>query len=208
MSIGSRRREPDHLLHRAIVFSERAHRGQVRKGTTDPFFNHPVAVGMLVLAHGHGIEASVVGLLHDVIEDTPVDSEEIEDGFGGAIAQAVVDLTEIDKARPWEERKLAYVSHLEEATDLALPACAADKIHNLRSILWDLDEARRVGHDTQEVWRRFKRPPNKISAYHRAVERALARRGFEGSLARELDAAIHQFARTVGTDPMEQRFCG
>jgi (p)ppGpp synthase/HD superfamily hydrolase len=198
--------DPDHLLHRAILFSERAHRGQVRKGTSDPYFNHLVAVGMLVLAHGHGYDAAVVGLLHDVIEDTPVDSEEVAASFGPAIARAVVDLTEKDKAAPWEERKRLYVAHLEHAGELALPGCAADKVHNLRSILWDLDEVRRQGQDTQAVWSRFKRPPHQIAAYHRAVERALARRGFDGTLLAALDQAISQFSRIVGTDPQETRF--
>ena len=198
--------DPAHLLHRAIHFAERAHRGQLRKGTPDPYFNHPVAVGMMVLAHGHGIEAAVVGLLHDVIEDTPVDRDEVEDAFGPVIARAVIDLSETDKALPWEARKLAYVLRLAKASDLALPACAADKIHNLRSILWELDEARGEGRDLSEVWRRFKRSPEKIAAYHRAVERALAVRGFQGTLRSTLDDSILLFARAVGADPHHDRF--
>lgn len=194
------------LLDRAIRFSERAHRGQVRKGTENPYFSHPVAVAMAVLAHGHGVEASVVGLLHDVIEDTPVDRDEIEDAFGREIAEAVRDLSETDKSLPWEARKIAYVAHLAVASELALPACAADKIHNLKSILWDLDEARAEGHDPDHVWRRFKRAPGKISAYHRAVERALAARGFTGSLHTELEQSIRTFAAAVGADPNSDRF--
>jgi (p)ppGpp synthase/HD superfamily hydrolase len=208
MPVPTRSSDEYHLLHRAILFSERAHRGQLRKGTLDPYFNHPVAVGMLVLAHQHPIGAAVVGLLHDVIEDTPVDSEEISDAFGPEIARAVVDLSEKDKAQPWEERKRAYVAHLARASELALPACAADKVHNLRSILWDLDEARRAGQDPREVWQRFKRPARKIAAYHRAVERALGARGFSGGLMESLDEAIRRFAGSVGADPLDDRFAG
>ncbi len=197
-----------HLLHQAIVFAERAHRGQLRKGTFDPVFNHPVAVGLLVLAHGHPVRAAVVVLLHDVIEDTQVDREEIEEAFGAEIARAVADLSEIDKSASWESRKTAYVARLSDATDLALPACAADKIHNLGSILWDLDEARTHGRDPVEVWRRFKRPPDQISAYHRAVFRALVARGFSGPIVATLDSAIERFARCVGTDPDDDRFAG
>jgi hypothetical protein len=198
--------EPEYLLHRAITFAERAHRGQIRKGTQKPYFTHPVAVGMMVLAHGHGIDAAVVGLLHDVIEDTPADRDEVEEAFGPAIAQAVVDLSEPDKTLPWEERKRAYVAHVAHATDLALPACAADKVHNLRSILWDLDDARAEGLDPDEVWRRFKRPPHQISAYSRAVWLALRSRGFAGPLHDSLGAAIHHFAAAVGADPALDRF--
>jgi hypothetical protein len=198
--------EPDYLLYRAINFSERAHRGQLRKGTEKPYFTHPVAVGMMVLAHGHGIEAAVVGLLHDVIEDTPADRDEVEEAFGPSIADAVVDLSELDKTLPWEERKLAYVAHLAEATELALPACAADKIHNLRSLLWDLEDARREGLDPDQVWRRFKRPPHQIAAYHRAVWTALGSRGFVGPLYDLLDSAIHRFAADVGADAARDHF--
>ncbi len=198
--------DAEHLLHRAIAFAERAHRGQPRKGTPEPYFNHPVAVGMIVLAHGHGVEAAVVGLLHDVIEDTPADRDEIEEAFGRAIAQAVVDLSEQDKTLSWEDRKTAYVEHLAGATELALPACAADKIHNLRSILWDLDAARAEGTDPAAVWHRFKRPPRQISAYHRAVHRALRGRGFSGSLLDSLDRAIERFADAVRVDPRDDRF--
>ncbi len=198
--------EPEYLLYRAINFAERAHRGQVRKGTQRPYFTHPVAVGMMVLAHGHGVEAAVVGLLHDVIEDTPADRDEVEDAFGSEIAGAVVDLSELDKTLPWEERKLAYVAHLAEASDLALPACAADKIHNLRSLLWDLEDARTEGLDPDEVWHRFKRPPHQIAAYHRAVWTALRNRGFVGTLRDVLDAAIERFASVVGADPARDHF--
>ncbi|MBZ5640886.1 MAG: HD domain-containing protein [Acidobacteriia bacterium] len=198
--------EPEYLLYRAIGFAERAHRGQLRKGTQKPYFVHPVAVGMMVLAHGYGIEAAVVGLLHDVIEDTPADRDEIEEAFGPAIAQAVVDLSEPDKTRPWEERKLAYVAHLDRASELALPTCAADKIHNLRSILWDLDDARTEGLDPDDVWRRFKRPPHQIAAYHRAVWTALGNRGFAGPLEDALGEAIVLFAAAVGADPSREHF--
>ncbi len=196
----------DHVLYRAIVFAENAHRGQFRKGTEKPYFTHPVAVGMMVLSRGHGVEAAVVGLLHDVLEDTPVDRDEIDDAFGPAIAQAVVDLSELDKTLPWEARKTAYVEHLARATDLALPACAADKIHNLRSMLWDIEDARASGLDPNGVWRRFKRPPHKICAYHRAVHAALARRAFASPLQDALASAIDGFARIANTDPLGDEF--
>jgi (p)ppGpp synthase/HD superfamily hydrolase len=188
-------------LDRAILFAESAHRGQLRKGTQNPYVSHVIAVAMIVLDHGHGIDAAIVGLLHDVIEDTPVDRDEIEGAFGEEIARAVLDLSEQDKAKPWEQRKSAYIEQIRNGAALALPACAADKIHNLRSILWDLDQARAENRAPEEVWRRFKRPPHKIAAYHRAVERVLAQRGFTGSLHAELDQALERFAGVAGVDP-------
>lgn len=196
-----------YLLDRAIRFAEAAHRGQVRKGTDVPYFTHPVAVAMMVLDHGHGVDAAIVALLHDLIEDTPVDRDDIEERFGPLVAQAVVDLSEPDKTLPWEQRKTVYIERLgTSASPLALPACAADKVHNLRSILWDLDLARREGRDPRDVWGRFKRAPKKIAAYHRAVALALSRRGFDGALREELERAIETFAKNVGVDPNDSRF--
>ena len=197
---------PYRRLDRAILFAERAHRGQMRKGTDNPYFSHVVAVSMIVLSHGHGIDHAIVALLHDVLEDTPVDRDEIEEAFGPEITRAVADLSEPDKKRPWEERKRVYCEQIRSASDLALPTCAADKIHNLRSILWDLDQARVRDLPTEEVWRRFKRPPHTMAAYHRAVQMALDGRGFSGSLMDELENAIRRFAASVGADPTEHRF--
>lgn len=198
--------DSDEMLHRAILFSERAHRGQVRKGTDRPYFSHPAAVGMMVLSHGYGTDAAVVGLLHDVIEDTPVEREEVEEVFGPDIAAAVVDLSEPDKTQPWETRKRAYLDRIAGAVDLAVPACAADKIYNLKSILWDLDDERAAGRDPSEVWRRFKRPPWQIAGFHRAVHVALNGRGFAGPLMDALDRTVTQFALEVGADPRVGRF--
>lgn len=181
-------------LSRSIVLAERAHRGQVRKGSRDPYIHHPLAVAMLVLSHGYGLPCATVGVLHDVLEDTPVRREEIEREFGEEIATAVADLTEDAGIHPWEERKLAYVRHLASASDLALPVCAADKIHNLSSALWD-------GAGPE----RFRHPLAKIAAYHRAVERALDARGFSGPLMIELGRAVRAFARFAGADPDEDR---
>lgn len=197
---------PYHRLDQAILFSERAHRGQMRKGTDNPYFSHVVAVSMIVLSHGHGVDDAIVALLHDVLEDTPVDRDEIEEAFGPEITRAVSDLSEPDKKMRWEERKRVYCEQVRVASDLALPTCAADKIHNLRSILWDLDQARVEDRPTTDVWRRFRRPPHTMAAYHRAVELALRERGFRGSLMDELERALQRFAAAVGADPGEHRF--
>lgn len=185
-------------LSRSIVLAERAHRGQVRKGTADPYIHHPLAVAMLVLSHGFGLPCATVGVLHDVLEDTQVRRDEIERRFGREIATAVADLTEDAGIHPWEERKLAYVRHLAHATDLALPVCAADKIHNLSSTLWE-------GRDPREVEERFRHPLVKISAYHRAVEQALGARGMTGPLMVELRRVVGEFARFAGADPDDDR---
>ena len=194
------------LFDRSIRFAEDAHRGQVRKGTAIPYVTHVVTVAGLVLAHGYGLRAASVALLHDVLEDTSTEREDLEAVFGSEIARAVADLSEADKIRPWEERKAAYVAHLAHAVELALPACAADKVHNLRSMLWDLEDIRASGGSEDSLWDRFRRRPSRIAGYHRAVVLALRARRFGGPLVDELDRAVHDFAVAVGVDPSRDRF--
>ena len=43
---------PYRRLDQAILFAEKAHRGQMRKGTENPYFSHVVAVSIIVLSHG------------------------------------------------------------------------------------------------------------------------------------------------------------
>jgi (p)ppGpp synthase/HD superfamily hydrolase len=71
-----RNRELEEKLIRQIeVFATLAHNTQKRKYTGDPYFCHPIDVEMILLSYNCTFEQRAVGLLHDVIEDTFVDSE-------------------------------------------------------------------------------------------------------------------------------------
>ena len=58
-------------LREAFRFAERAHHGQIRKGTDgSPYILHPIAVAMVLASAGAADDLLVAGLLHDVVEDT------------------------------------------------------------------------------------------------------------------------------------------
>jgi (p)ppGpp synthase/HD superfamily hydrolase len=91
---------PRLLVERADVFAMAAHggAGQLRKYTGIPYVEHPRAVSRIVSVYG-GSEAMVAAaLLHDVVEDTKVDIEDIVYMFGVEVAELVDWMT--DKTTP------------------------------------------------------------------------------------------------------------
>jgi (p)ppGpp synthase/HD superfamily hydrolase len=105
---------PDLLpLLDAIAFAARAHRHQLRKDGQTPYFSHPVRVAFIAnqvfgLTDRRVLTAAV---LHDTIEDTTSDCDDIIERFGLDVAQWVAALTK-DKRLPDEEREKAYAAGL------------------------------------------------------------------------------------------------
>lgn len=143
----------------ALAAAAAWHRYQVRKGTTVPYISHLLAVTAIVLEQGGTEDEAVAALLHDAVEDTGglPRLEQIRVLFGDTAAglvEALSDSTstvrEVDQdRRGWRARKEAYLAHLEGASRPVRLIAAADKLHNCRSLITDLQ---RVG---QSVWGRF-----------------------------------------------------
>ncbi|MDZ7726354.1 MAG: HD domain-containing protein [Candidatus Campbellbacteria bacterium] len=84
----------------------------------------------------------VAGILHDVIEDTEYNLEELENDFGENVSRMVYGVTEpkFDNAGnklSWKTRKQAYLENLKEDSEGSMLICVADKICNLRSLAKD-----------------------------------------------------------------------
>src|SRR5207245_2791074 len=108
--------DPLNALLEAIAFAGRAHRNQLRKDNKTPYLSHVVRVAFIV-RHVFGIEDERVltaAVLHDTIEDTTTDFDEIEDHFGSEIASWVALLSK-DKRLPDPEREAAYQAGLAQA---------------------------------------------------------------------------------------------
>jgi len=82
--------EPDKvaLILRAYDVAEAAHRGQTRK-TGEPYIFHPVAVAQILANMRMDHDSIAAAILHDTIEDTPLSWNDIEEQFGGEIADLV-----------------------------------------------------------------------------------------------------------------------
>src|SRR5207237_9811734 len=78
----------EELLQKAYIFSAREHRGQVRS-SGEPYLVHPINVAY-ILAEMRLDETSIaVGLLHDVLDDTPTNKERLQEMFVDAMHAVV-----------------------------------------------------------------------------------------------------------------------
>ena len=77
------------MLERAIEIAVEAHKGQVDKGGS-PYILHPLRVMMSV----HGESEKIVGVLHDVVEDSDWTFEDLlADGFSAEVIEALKSVT-------------------------------------------------------------------------------------------------------------------
>ncbi len=113
------------------------HRHQLRKypGVEVPYMSHVGAVAFLLGRCGFDDTVVIAGLLHDVLEDTPVTYDELESGFGTRVADLVRLVSEEDKSLPWAERKRRALESFGRLPWEAQAIILADKIDNLRSVL-------------------------------------------------------------------------
>lgn len=81
---------------KAAHFAAKAHEGQVRKFSGDPYVVHPNRCACRALRYGLSDNLVNAMLLHDVVEDCDVSIEEIADVFGGAVSAIVWGLTHCD----------------------------------------------------------------------------------------------------------------
>ena len=127
------------IVERARVFATAAHAavGQTRKYTGEPYVVHPIEVSELVASVG-GTEAMVAAaLLHDVLEDTEVTVDVLEEQFGSEVADLVLWLTDVSKP---EDGNRSTRKALDRQHSAAAPAAAqtikvADLISNTRTIV-------------------------------------------------------------------------
>ena len=142
-------------IYKAINTAARLHDGQERKGDDLPYIVHPVSVALILMEHTNDEEVLMAGILHDTIEDTGYTKEQMEEEFGARVTQLVLDVTELPKPLSWQERKDAYLEHLEGAGHEARLICAADKLHNLQSMLAAVEK---LG---DEAYKHFNAPMDK-----------------------------------------------
>jgi (p)ppGpp synthase/HD superfamily hydrolase len=135
------------LVARAADFAARSHVKQRRKGAArEPYINHLAEVALLLTEATDGTDAELVaaGWLHDTLEDTETEREELEARFGSAVATIVAEVTD-DKSLPKHERKRLQIETTPSKSRQARMLKIADKTSNLRAMAlsppmgWDLE---------------------------------------------------------------------
>jgi (p)ppGpp synthase/HD superfamily hydrolase len=103
-------------LLNAVSFAARAHCHQLRKDGQTPYASHPFRV-CLIVRQVFGIDDPKVltaALLHDTIEDTTTDFDDLAEQFSPEVARWAADLSK-DKRLPDDEREHAYLQRLAAA---------------------------------------------------------------------------------------------
>ena len=181
----------------AFRFAAEKHAKQTRKSTSVPYISHLMSVAGLVLEAGGDEDQAIAALLHDVVEDCggkPI-LQEVADSFGQRVASIVDGCTDaytIPKP-PWRQRKLDYLALLRNADDDIRLVSAADKLHNVRTILTD---HRAEG---ESVWARFSGGREGTLWYYRAVLDVLLE-GRSNRLIGELERAVTELENLPSTE--------
>lgn len=127
------------LVERARIFSYAAHAavGQKRKYSGRAYIEHPESVFKIVKTVPHTEEMLAAAWLHDVVEDTHIDHDDIYRIFGPTVKKLVWYLTDISKPEDGNRatRKAIDRQHLAEATPEAQTIKLADLIDNTHSIV-------------------------------------------------------------------------
>ena len=142
------------LSQQAVEFAVKMHAGQQRSGDQARFVAHPMDVAaMLDRAHypDHVIAAAV---LHDVLENTAEDRDDLEARFGPEVAELVAAVSDDESIDDEEERKADLRERVRTAGGYAAAVYAADKVAKVREIRtalaagtpWDELEAKFARH--------------------------------------------------------------
>lgn len=149
-TLGGGNSEPDlhspELFQDAVSFATRAHRHQIRKDGRTPYIAHPMRVALTVRVHFGCNDplALLAALLHDTIEDTTTNYDDLAGRFGVAVADCVAALTK-NMSLPEAQREASYDAQLAAAPWQARLVKLADQFDNV-SDLPSMPEDKRREH--------------------------------------------------------------
>ncbi len=147
----------ENLLNKAYVYAMQKH-GAQQRANGDPYFSHPLEVAGILTDLKLDDSTIAVALLHDTIEDTDATRAEIDQMFGEDIGRLVEGLTKIRKL-DLVSKKAAQAENLRKlllaiSADIrVLLVKLADRLHNMRTLEYMPEEARRrIAEETLEIY--------------------------------------------------------
>ncbi|MGH7242448.1 MAG: HD domain-containing protein [Phycisphaerales bacterium] len=173
---------PGALWRNAASFAARKHAGQLRRDGRTPYFAHVVRVAMTAseIFGCHDEEALAAALLHDLIEDTTTDYDDLLERFGRTVADMVAALTK-NMSMPEAAREKDYDARIARSDWRVRLIKLADAYDNLL--------------DSVNDPRGEKELSKRIEACRRAI--ALAKRdSAKHAISRDAIAAVNELLRT------------
>jgi (p)ppGpp synthase/HD superfamily hydrolase len=119
---------------RALEFAAARHSGQRRDADEAPFILHPLEVAQLLKGRCYPDHVIAAAVLHDVVEDTPVEFSDLERQFGGDVCRLVRAVSEPSAEGSYRERKARLRSAVARADGDAIAIYAADKVAKTREL--------------------------------------------------------------------------
>ena len=145
------------LVEKAYVYSAKVHQGQVRL-SGEPYLSHPLEVAHILTCMKMDVISVVAGLLHDTLEDTVAELEDIDRLFGHETANIVDGVTKISKMQftTREEREAENMRKmiLAMATDIrVIMVKLADRTHNMQTLgFQDREKQELIARETLDIY--------------------------------------------------------
>ncbi|MCQ2957733.1 MAG: bifunctional (p)ppGpp synthetase/guanosine-3',5'-bis(diphosphate) 3'-pyrophosphohydrolase [Candidatus Gastranaerophilales bacterium] len=152
-----RKQEDIVKIKEAFDFAYSKHDGQYR-ASEEPYIIHPVEVAKILAEFKADTPTIMAALLHDVLEDTEVEPDEIENKFGADVLKLVNGVTKLGKLefkskedRQAENFRKLFISMAEDVRVILLKL--ADRLHNMRTLNhMPLQKQKRIAQETLEVF--------------------------------------------------------
>ena len=145
------------LLRKAYEVADTMHNQQKRK-SGEPFIIHPVAVATMLAEMEMDMPSIIAGMLHDVIEDTPMTYEDVEAQFGKEIAYLVDGVTKLKRIPTATKEELQAENlrkmFLSMASDIRVIVIKlVDRLHNMRTLQYlNTDSQITKARETLEIY--------------------------------------------------------
>ena len=151
------------VIERAYVVADESHRGQ-KRASGEPYIQHCLAVAKILADLGLDAPTIAAGLLHDVVEDTPIRLAQLQRDFGGEIAKLVDGVTKLGQFDQLDGRDLHTYDdrELESLRKMFLAMVddprvvmikLADRVHNMRTLgALPEEKRRRIARETLDIF--------------------------------------------------------
>ena len=144
-------------VRRAFEFGAVAHEGQ-KRASGEPYIQHPLEVACILADMHMDHETLIAAILHDVVEDTSIELERVEQEFGDDVAAIVDGLSKLEQlefesqaetqARNFQRMLMAMADDIR-----VILVKLADRLHNMRTLgALKPEKRRRIARETLEIY--------------------------------------------------------